>query len=139
MIATCILGVLIAALFALGLRHIYSNFFKGTCTCCDEDGGGGCSGCASRKGKPEGGSYRQRVERIASYEMRRSIDVEGMTCERCTANVIRALEQVDGVAVAAASLEKRAAQAALDREVPDDALKEAIRKAGYRPGACVSL
>ena len=62
-----------------------------------------------------------------------------MTCERCTANVIRALEQVDGVAVAAASLEKRAAQAALDREVPDDALKEAIRKAGYRPGACDSL
>ena len=136
MTATIILGILIAALLALGLRNIYSNFFKGTSTCCSE---GGCPGCGAREGAPEGGSYRERVERIASYEMKRSIDVEGMTCERCTASVIRALEQIDGVAVAAASLEKRAAHAALEREVPNETLADAIRKAGYRPGACVAL
>ena len=62
-----------------------------------------------------------------------------MTCENCVAHVIRALEQIDGVEVAAASLEKQSAEAALSKEVSDDILRAAIQKAGYRPGDCVAV
>ena len=133
MLATCILGAVSAFFVGLGLRNIYRNFFKGESTCCGS-GSGGCAGCTSCHRPLE--SYRSRMERIDKFERVKSIDVAVMTCENCVAHVIKALEQVDGVEVAAASLEKGSAAAALSKAVPDEILLEAIRKAGYRPGAC---
>ena len=136
MLATCILGLVIAFLVGLGLRNLYRNFFRGESTCCSSETSG-CSGCSACKAAPE--SYRSRMERIEQFKHRKSIDVEGMTCENCVAHVIRALEQIDGVEVAAASLEKQSAKAALSKEVSDDILRAAIQKAGYRPGDCVAV
>ena len=126
MIATIILGVVIAAIFGVGLRNIYRNFFKGTSTCC----------CPMSK---EQDNYRIRIEAIEKFKLKKTIDIEGMTCKRCTAAVDKALESIDGVAIAAASVEKQSAEVALDFGVSDDLLKEAIRKAGYQPGNVLSV
>ena len=129
MTATVILGVVIAAIFGVGLRNIYNNFFKGEATCCKSEGG-----CANCPGHKSAENYRTRVEAIEKFNLKKTIDVEGMTCEHCVNNIVKALEHVDGVAIAAASVEKQSAQAALEHEISDEVLKEAIRQAGYNPG-----
>ena len=86
-----------------------------------------------------GENYRTRIEAIEKFKLKKSIDVEGMTCAHCTAAVDKALENIDGVAIAAASVEKQSAQVALDHEVSDDILREAIRKAGYQPGNVLAI
>ena len=134
MIATIVLGVIIAAIFGVGIYNLYSNFFKGTSTCCKTSGA--CSNCPMSKNHVD---YRTRIEAIEKFKLKKSIDIEGMTCEHCTAAVAKALESVEGVAIAAASVEKRSAEVALDFGVSDDLLKEAIRKAGYRPGSVLAV
>ena len=134
--ATVVLGILIALALGNGLRVIYKAFFKSEAACCDS-GGGSCEGCPANKSEMQRAmenSYRARVEKIAKFSIHRTIDVDGMTCENCVANVVRALEKVDGVQVAAASLEKQAALAGLSKDVPDEILRDAINKAGYRAG-----
>ena len=79
-------------------------------------------------------SYRARVEKIEKFPIHRTIDVDGMTCEKCIYKVVRALEKIDGVTIAAASLEKQSAQVGLKENISDDVLREAINKAGYQAG-----
>lgn len=134
--ATYILGAVILLAFANGLRIIYRAFFKSEAACCDS-GGSSCNGCPANKSEMQRAmenSYRARVEKIAKFEIQRTIDVDGMTCEHCVANVVKALEKVDGVKVAAASVEKQSAQAGLTKNVPDEILRDAIEKAGYHAG-----
>lgn len=132
MAATIVLGILIASAVAYALRKIYRSFFKGEAVCCS-DGCDSCSGGCMKKALDD--SYRARVEKIERFPIHRTIDVDGMTCEKCILNVVRALEKIDGVTIAAASLEKQSAQAGLSKDVADDVLREAIRKAGYSAGA----
>ena len=127
MLATILIGIVIAAIFGVGIYNIYSNFFKGTSTCCKSE----CSSCPMSKIH---NNYRTRVEAIEKFKLKKAIDVEGMTCEHCTTAVTKALEKIDGVVIAAASVEKQMAEVALDRSVADNILKDAIRKAGYNPG-----
>ncbi|MBR4642690.1 MAG: heavy-metal-associated domain-containing protein [Selenomonadaceae bacterium] len=134
MAATIVLGLLIAAAFVFGLRTAYRAFFKGEAACCSEDGCSSCSGgCNKQKLLDDG--YRARVEKIERFPIHRTIDVDGMTCEKCIYKVVRALEKVDGVTIAAASLEKFSAKVGLSKDVSDDVLREAINKAGYTAGA----
>lgn len=63
--------------------------------------------------------------------MTKTMIVEGMSCGHCTARVQKALEAVEGVASVEMSLEEKSAVVALDREVPEEALKEAVTEAGY--------
>ncbi len=127
MAATVILGLLVAIAFLFGLRRMYRIFAKGD-NCC-----GGCSTCSAGGNKV---NYGQWLDKVNKFDMKRSIDVDGMTCEHCVHAVKNALEGVDGVVVAAVSLEKRSARVGLEHDVPDDALKAAVKKAGYKPGAC---
>jgi copper chaperone CopZ len=76
-------------------------------------------------------NYKKRVEEIEKFELRRTMDIDGMTCDNCVFNVIRALEKVDGVKIAAASLEKQSAQVGLTKNISAEVLREAIEKAGY--------
>ncbi|MBR0288053.1 MAG: heavy-metal-associated domain-containing protein [Selenomonadaceae bacterium] len=133
MAATIILGILIAAAFGYGLKKVYNAFFKGEAACCDSGSCAGCSGCDKQKALDE--SYRARVEKIERFPIHRTIDVDGMTCEKCIYKVVRALEKIDGVTIAAASLEKQSAQVGLKENISDDVLREAINKAGYSAGA----
>ena len=133
MLATIILGVVIAAAFVFGLRTAYRSFFKGEAACCDSGECSSCGGgCAMKNALDQ--SYRARVEKIEKFPIHRTIDVDGMTCEKCIVNVIRALEKIDGVKIAAASLEKQSAQIGLSKDVSDDVLRDAINKAGYKAG-----
>ena len=132
MAATIILGVLIAAAFGYGLKKIYRSFFKAEAACCSESCGS-CSGCNMQKALDN--SYRARVEKIEKFSIHRTIDVDGMTCEKCIFKVIRALEKIDGVTLAAASLEKQSALVGLKENISDEILREAINKAGYKAGA----
>ena len=134
MIATIILGIVIAAIFGVGMYNIYNNFFKGTSTCCKTSSA--CSNCPASKDHE---NYRTRIEAIEKFKLKKTIDIEGMTCNRCSSAVDKALESIDGVAIAAASVEKKSAKVALDFGVSDDILKEAIRKAGYQPGNILSV
>jgi len=134
MAATIILGVLIAAAFGYGLRTIYRSFFKGEAACCSHSGScKSCDACYTQKAFNDG--YRARVEKIEKFPIHRTIDVDGMTCEKCIYRVVRALEKVDGVTIAAASLEKQSAQVGLKENISDEILRDAINKAGYKAGA----
>ena len=134
MAATIVLGLLIAAAFGYGLRKIYRAFFKSEAACCSESNCSGCEGsCSTKKAIDEG--YRVRVEKIEKFPIHRTIDVDGMTCDKCIYKVVRALEKVNGVTIAAASLEKQSAFVGLKENIPDDVLKDAINKAGYSAGA----
>lgn len=64
-------------------------------------------------------------------KMTKTMIVEGMSCGHCTARVQKALEAVEGVASVEMSLEGKSAVIALNREVPEEALKEAVTEAGY--------
>ena len=134
MTATIILGLLIAVAFGFGMRKVYRAFFKSEAACCSEGNCSGCEGsCSTKKALDDG--YRVRVEKIERFPIHRTIDVDGMTCEKCIYKVVRALEKVDGVTIAAASLEKQSALVGLKEDIPDDLLREAINKAGYTAGA----
>ncbi len=134
MAATIILGILIAAAFIFGIRTAYRSFFKGESACCSEDGCASCAGgCNMQKALDD--SYRARVEKIEKFPIHRTIDVDGMTCEKCIYKVVRALEKIDGVTIAAASLEKQSALVGLKENISDETLREAINRAGYSAGA----
>ena len=133
MLATIILGLLIAAAFVYGLRTVYRNFFKGEAACCSESCGSCNGGCDKEKLLDD--SYRVRAEKIEKFPIHRAIDVDGMTCEKCVYKVVRALEKVDGVTIAAASLEKQSALVGLKKNISDEILREAVNRAGYSAGA----
>lgn len=61
------------------------------------------------------------------------IVVEGMTCEACEQHVIAALRDA-GAREASADFRRGIATATAPEEVDDERLREAIRRAGYRPG-----
>ena len=135
MAATIVLGILIATAFGFGIRKAYRAFFKSEAACCSDE----CSSCSGgcNKQKLLDDSYRVRVEKIEKFPIHRTIDVDGMTCEKCIYKVVRALEKIDGVTIAAASLEKQSAQVGLKENISDDALRDAINRAGYSAGAIV--
>ena len=135
MIATAILGILIAAAFGFGVRKAYRSFFKSEAACCSEECGS-CSGSCNKQ-KLLDDSYRVRAEKIEKFPIHREIDVGGMTCEKCIYKVVRALEKVDGVTIAAASLEKQSALVGLKKNISDDVLREAINRAGYTAGTII--
>ncbi|MCF7935034.1 MAG: heavy metal translocating P-type ATPase [Synergistales bacterium] len=54
-----------------------------------------------------------------------------MTCATCSRIVERSLRKVDGVAYAGVNLATETAFVVLDRDIPQERLEEAVRKAGY--------
>lgn len=63
--------------------------------------------------------------------MEKILNVEGMSCNHCTATVKKALEGIDGVKEADVSLEGKNAKVELDKDVADEALVKAVEEAGY--------
>lgn len=63
--------------------------------------------------------------------MEKILNVEGMSCNHCTASVRKALEGLDGVKEADVSLEEKNARVELDKDVADEALVKAVEDAGY--------
>ncbi|WP_295149162.1 heavy metal translocating P-type ATPase [uncultured Peptoniphilus sp.] len=63
--------------------------------------------------------------------MEKILNVEGMSCNHCTATVKKALEGIDGVKEADVSLEGKNAKVELDKDVADEALVKAVEDAGF--------
>ena len=64
--------------------------------------------------------------------MKKIVHVEGMHCDHCKASVEKALSAVEGVASAKVDLKKKTATVALERDVADSALLDAVNEAGFQ-------
>lgn len=63
--------------------------------------------------------------------MRKKILIEGMSCEHCVKAVTEALGKLDGVGNVKVSLEEKNATVDTDGDISDEAIKIAIKDAGY--------
>ena len=63
----------------------------------------------------------------------KTVEVGGMHCPKCVASVAKALSEVPGLTNVAVDLAK--GLATFDGDAPDDAIKTAIDKIGFEPGA----
>ena len=70
-------------------------------------------------------------------EMKKILKVDGMMCNHCRAHVEKALSAVDGVSKVEVSLEDKQAEITIEKDVADDALKAAVKDAGYQPGKII--
>lgn len=84
-------------------------------------GEGGCCG---------GGSYKARKKKLHSVVGKKTLIVEGMTCQHCENRVQEAINRIPG-ASADVSFRKGRAVVSVAREISEDTLKEAVEKAGY--------
>ncbi len=63
-----------------------------------------------------------------------TIKVKGMSCQHCVKAVTKALEEIDGVSGVKVDLLKGEASFEESQHVPEDVLKEKIKKAGFELG-----
>lgn len=63
--------------------------------------------------------------------MKKTIIVEGMSCEHCEMHTKKELEKIDGVISAEADADKGQAVVELEKEVAEKDLKSAVEEAGY--------
>ena len=64
--------------------------------------------------------------------MEKTLKIEGMMCGHCEMHTKKALEALDGVAKAEVSHKTGTAVVTLEKEVSDDALKQAVAEQGYQ-------
>ena len=62
---------------------------------------------------------------------KKTVHIEGMSCDHCVQSVKKALNEIEG-ASARADLRKKEAVVSYDREIANDALKKAVEKAGFQ-------
>lgn len=109
-----IIIVVLIILLAFGVRAIVKHF-KHESSCC----GGG-----SRAAKvPE-----KKLDTVIGQKILR---VDGMTCDHCKGWVEKAINEIDG-ASAKVNLKTKEAVVSLAREISDEELAAAVKKAGYR-------
>lgn len=64
-------------------------------------------------------------------KMKKTISIEGMSCNHCVAHVKEALEGLEGVTTVKVDLDKKCASIESKSEVNDEAIKSVIEDAGY--------
>jgi P-type Cu+ transporter len=64
--------------------------------------------------------------------MKKKILIEGMHCASCSSNVERSLKKIPGVKEVSISLMTKKAIIEVDEKVPDEELKKAVSRAGYK-------
>jgi len=64
-------------------------------------------------------------------KMRKTIIIEGMSCEHCEMHTKKELEKIDGVISAAADADKGQAVVEMEKEIAESKLKAAVEEAGY--------
>lgn len=108
-----IVGIIIV-LLVVGLRSTKKHM----------KGEGGCCG---------GGSTPVKVpqKKLSKVVGTKIVIVDGMTCEHCKGWVEKAINEIDG-ASAKVNLKKREAVVSMEREISDEEIRAAVKKAGYR-------
>ncbi|MDR3258458.1 MAG: cation transporter [Fusobacteriaceae bacterium] len=63
--------------------------------------------------------------------MKKTIIIDGMSCEHCKARVEKALNAIDGVSEAVVNLEKKNAEFTITKDITDEILTNTIEDVGY--------
>ena len=63
--------------------------------------------------------------------MKKTVSIDGMSCQHCVMGVTRALSALDGVSGVSVSLEDKKATFEASDAVSDSAIKEAVYDAGF--------
>ena len=74
------------------------------------------------------------VKKEEKRMIRKTIQIDGMSCAHCKARVENALQKVDGVSSVVVDLETKSADLELSKAVDNKILTDAITDAGYEPG-----
>lgn len=85
-------------------------------------GEGGCCG---------GGTYKARKKKLNTVIGKKTVMVEGMSCQHCVNRVMEAVNSIDG-ASALVKLKKGIVIVSVEHPVSNEVLKTAIEKAGYK-------
>ncbi|RCW48304.1 MULTISPECIES: heavy-metal-associated domain-containing protein [unclassified Halanaerobium] len=64
--------------------------------------------------------------------MKKTIIIEGMSCEHCEMHTKEELEKIDGVISAEADADQGQAVVEMGKEVAESKLKAAVEEAGYK-------
>ena len=107
-----IIGILLVAV-VIGVIYTVKHF-KGESSCC----GGGSS-------------VKVKKKKLKNVIARKTMMIEGMTCDHCKNRVERVLNEMEGVA-GKVNLNKKQALVSMEREVSDEELKAVVEKAGYK-------
>ena len=110
--ANIIIIALILVFVFIGIRSSAKHF----------KGQGGCCGGSSPAPK------KKNLDRVIA---KKTLIIEGMTCENCKNRVERSLNDIDGVA-AVVNLHKKQAVVSLAKEISDEQLRGAVEKMGYK-------
>lgn len=68
--------------------------------------------------------------------MTRTVYIEGMMCNHCTAHVQKALSALDGVSGVEVSLEEKKATLTLEKNIDNAVIIDTVKEAGYEPVKC---
>ncbi len=63
--------------------------------------------------------------------MKKIISIEGMSCGHCVNHVKEALSELEGVKNVAVSLENKNAEIEIEKDIPQEKIKEIIEDLGY--------
>jgi copper chaperone CopZ len=64
--------------------------------------------------------------------MKKKLLVQGMHCASCASNIEKSLKKIPAVSSAIVSLMTHKAIVESDKEIPDEELKKAVSRAGYK-------
>ena len=85
---------------------------------------------------PELMSAEENIKNTEETAMKKTVYIEGMMCNHCTAHVQKALEVLDGVESVEVSLEDKKAVLTLKNDVDNAVIMNAVKDAGYEPTKC---
>lgn len=85
-------------------------------------GEGGCCG---------GGTYKAHKKKLNTVVGRKTVAVEGMSCQHCVNRVMEAVNSIDG-ASALVKLKKGIVIVSVEHPISNEIIKNAIEKAGYK-------
>lgn len=106
-----IIAILVVVIL-LGVRSSIKHF----------KGEGGCCG---------GGSTPAKRKKLKNVIARKTVTIEGMTCDHCKNRVEQKINELDGAA-AKVNLKKKEAIVSLEKDVSDEQIRTVIEKAGYQ-------
>ena len=106
-----IIIAVIAVIFIIGFSSTIKHF----------KGQGGCCG---------GGSTYISKKKLDHVIAKKTVTIEGMTCENCVARATRYLNDIEGLS-ATVNLRRKQALVSWEKEISDETIIAAVEKAGY--------
>lgn len=107
-----IIGIVVVMIL-IGIRSSMKHF----------RGEGGCCGGSA--------PVRKSRKKLKNVIAKKTVFIEGMTCDHCKNWVEKSINDIDGAA-AKVNLKKKVAVVSLEKDVSDEQIREVIEKVGYK-------